>query len=108
MMKIYDLNQVPEEEIFLRQEEAADVSAPVADILRDVKERGDAALLDYAKKFDKAELSTLEVTPQELEEGGPPRWTGSLPPFSRRPPEISAPSTPSRSGRAFSWPSGRG
>ena len=69
MMKIYDLNQVPEEEIFARQEEAADVSAPVADILRDVKERGDAALLDYAKKFDKAELSALEVTPQELEEG---------------------------------------
>ena len=69
MMKIYDLNQVPEEEIFARQEEAADVSAPVADILRDVKERGDAALLDYAKKFDKAELSALEVTPPELEEG---------------------------------------
>ena len=68
-MKIYDLNQVPEEEIFARQEEAADVSAPVADILRDVKERGDAALLDYAHKFDKAELSALEVTPQELEEG---------------------------------------
>ena len=69
MMKIYDLNQVPEEEIFRRQEEAADVSAPVADILRDVKERGDAALLDYARKFDKAELSALEVTSQELEEG---------------------------------------
>ena len=36
MMKIYDLNQVPEEEIFSRQEEAVDVSAPVADILRAV------------------------------------------------------------------------
>ena len=40
MMKIYDLNQVPEEKIFARQEEAVDVSAPVADILRAVKERG--------------------------------------------------------------------
>ena len=69
MMKIYDLNQVPEEEIFARQEEAVDVSAPVADILRAVKERGDAALLEYEKQFDRVELSALEVTPQELEEG---------------------------------------
>ena len=36
MIKIYDLNEVPEEEIFARQEEAADVSAPVADLLRAV------------------------------------------------------------------------
>ena len=69
MMKIYDLNEVPEEEIFARQEEAVDVSAPVADILRAVKERGDAALLEYEKQFDRVELSALEVTPQELEEG---------------------------------------
>ena len=69
MIKIYDLNEVPEEEIFARQEEAADVSAPVADILRAVKERGDAALLEYEKQFDRVELSALEVTPQELEEG---------------------------------------
>ena len=66
MMKIYDLNQVPEEKIFARQEEAVDVSAPVADILRAVKERGDAALLEYEKQFDRVELSALEVTPQEL------------------------------------------
>lgn len=69
MMKIYDLNQVPEGKIFARQEEAVDVSAPVADILRAVKERGDAALLEYEKQFDRVELSALEVTPQELEEG---------------------------------------
>ena len=69
MIKIYDLNQVPEEEIFARQEEAVDVSAPVADILRAVKERGDAALLEYEKQFDRVELSALEVPPQELEEG---------------------------------------
>ena len=69
MIKIYDRNEVPEEEIFRREEETADVSAPVAEILRDVKERGDAALLDYARRFDKAELSALEVTPRELDEG---------------------------------------
>ena len=54
---------------FRREEETADVSAPVAEILRDVKERGNAALLDCARRFDKAELSALEVTPRELEEG---------------------------------------
>ena len=69
MIKIYDRNEVPEEEIFRREEETADVSAPVAEILRDVKERGDAALLDCARRFDKAELSALEVTPRELDEG---------------------------------------
>ena len=69
MIKIYDRNEVPEEEIFRREEETADVSAQVAEILRDVKERGDAALLDCARRFDKAELSALEVTPRELEEG---------------------------------------
>ena len=69
MIKIYDRNEVPEEEIFRREEETADVSAPVAEILRDVKERGDAALLDYARRFDKAELSALEVTSRELDEG---------------------------------------
>ena len=69
MIKIYDRNDVPEEEIFRREEETADVSAPVAEILRDVKERGDAALLDCARRFDKAELSALEVTSRELDEG---------------------------------------
>ena len=34
-----------------------------------MKERGDAALLEYEKQFDRVELSALEVTPQELEEG---------------------------------------
>ena len=69
MIKIYDRNEVPEEEIFRREEETADVSAQVAEILRDVKERGDAALLDCARRFDKAELSALEVTSRELDEG---------------------------------------
>lgn len=40
----------------------ADVSA----IISSVRERGDAALLDYAKKFDQAELHTLEVTGREF------------------------------------------
>ena len=69
MMKIYDLSEVPEEEIFHRQEASDDVSAPVAEILRAVQERGDEALFSYARKFDGAELSNLEVTPEEIAEG---------------------------------------
>ena len=69
MMKIYDLSEVPEEEIFHRQEASDDVSAPVAEILRAVQERGDEALFSYARKFDGAELSNLEVTPEEIAKG---------------------------------------
>ena len=69
MMKIYDLSEVPEEEIFHRQEASDDVSAPVAEILRAVQERGDEALFSYARKFDGAELPNLEVTPEEIAEG---------------------------------------
>ena len=69
MMKIYDLSEVPEEEIFHRQEASDDVSAPVAENLRAVQERGDEALFSYARKFDGAELSNLEVTPEEIAEG---------------------------------------
>ena len=38
-----------------------------APIIHDVKTRGDAALIDYAKKFDHAELSDLKATPEEFD-----------------------------------------
>ena len=40
----------------------------VADILADVKENGDTAVKAYCAKFDKAELTSLEVTPEEIQE----------------------------------------
>lgn len=40
----------------------------VASILRDVKERGDAALFDYERKFDRAELTSETVRVSEEEE----------------------------------------
>jgi histidinol dehydrogenase len=45
----------------------AGVEKTVAEILADVRENGDAALRRYTKKFDKAELSSLEVTREELD-----------------------------------------
>jgi len=47
-----------------------DVDEAVKVILQDVRERGDAALVDYARKFDKAELTPdkFRVTEQEIAE----------------------------------------
>lgn len=44
------------------------MAAIVADILADVKENGDTAVKAYCAKFDKAELTSLEVTPEEIQE----------------------------------------
>ena len=61
MISIYKYGEVAPEEIFARGENQIDVSAPVAEIIAAVRAEGDAALLRYAKQFDKAELDTLEV-----------------------------------------------
>lgn len=45
-----------------------DVGASVDSILENVQKNGDKAILEYAKQFDKAELSALAVTPAETEE----------------------------------------
>lgn len=67
MIKIFACGQVTQEEIFARGTAAADVSAPVAEIIADVRRRGDTALLEYAAKFDKADLTSLEVSAQEID-----------------------------------------
>ena len=68
MIKIMKYGQISKDEIFARNESELDVSDIVTDIISDVRKNGDAALLAYAKKFDKAELSSLEVTDAEIEE----------------------------------------
>ena len=67
MIPILKVGQVPNSEIFARVIPEADVAAIVADILADVKENGDAAVKAYCAKFDKAELTGLEVTPEEIQ-----------------------------------------
>lgn len=68
MIPILKVGQVPNSEIFARVTPAVDVAAIVADILADVKENGDRAVKAYCAKFDKAELTSLEVTPEEIQE----------------------------------------
>lgn len=67
MMKIMKFGAVPPEEIFARAVPEIDVSAVVADIIQNVRSRGDAALLEYNEKFEKAKLTALEISPAEME-----------------------------------------
>lgn len=68
MIKIMKYGEVSAEEIFDRGETSFDVNDIVSDIINTVKANGDKALFEYCKKFDKANLSCLEVSNEEIEE----------------------------------------
>lgn len=68
MIKIMKYGEVSKDEIFARGETSFDVADIVMDIIENVKQNGDKALFEYAEKFDKAKLSSLEVTEEEIEE----------------------------------------
>ena len=65
MIEIIKRTTLTPEEIFTRVSTRVDVSAAVAEILEDVRVRGDAALFDYCEKFDHVSLTALEVTQAE-------------------------------------------
>ena len=68
MIQIFRYGEVPNREIFARKEPTADVSDIVSEIIRDVRRRGDEALLEYTQKFDKASLTSLQVTEEEFQQ----------------------------------------
>ena len=68
MIRIYEFSQVDPAEIFQRETPISRVEAPVAAILADVKKRGDEAVLEYTRRFDRCELDSLAVTAEEIEE----------------------------------------
>lgn len=69
MIRILNFDSVAPEEILNRDIRAeADVESVVDAIIADVRARGDEALRDYAKKFDRAELGDLLVSQTEIEE----------------------------------------
>src|SRR5215469_3535883 len=66
-----------------KRESAADVDAAVAEIIEDVAARGDAALIDYSRRFDGVDLSSanLRLTPREIADGAataPPETVAAL------------------------------
>lgn len=68
MIKIYNYGEVSNEEIFSRENIANDVADIVSEIIENVKSNGDKALYEYNLKFDKAELESLEVSGEEINE----------------------------------------
>lgn len=68
MIKILDFDSLPPEEFLNRDIQAEeDVSAAVDEVIREVRERGDAALRDYTCRFDGAELRDLRVSGEEFD-----------------------------------------
>lgn len=68
MIKIYDRNEISIDEILERSEQTIDVEGIVQDIIKNVKENGDKALVEYCKKFDGAKDDVIEVTAEEIDE----------------------------------------
>ena len=68
MIKIYKYGEVKNEEIFARTEPKMDVEGIVSEIIENVKKNGDKALFEYCEKFDKAKLSSLVVSREEIDE----------------------------------------
>ena len=67
MIKILNYSEVSPDEVFARSVPEVDVAGIVSEIIADVRARDDAALFDYCRKFDKAELTELEVSPEEID-----------------------------------------
>ncbi len=67
MIRILKYGQAPASEVFARPVPKEDVSVAVASIIADVRARGDEALRDCARKYDKAELSEIEVSAAEFQ-----------------------------------------
>ena len=67
MIKIMKYGEVSADEIF-DSVTSFDVADIVTDIIENVKQNGDKALFEYCEKFDKAKLTSLEVTDAEIEE----------------------------------------
>ncbi len=68
MIRIYEMSEIADKEIFFRQTGVKDVSASVAEILQQVRTEGDSALLRYTRQFDGVELQSLQVTEDEIEQ----------------------------------------
>ena len=68
MIKIMKYGQVSAGEIFARVSPTVNVEEIVSEIIANVRSGGDKALLEYTSKFDKAQLDTLRVSEEEMQE----------------------------------------
>ena len=68
MIKILKYDETDKEKIFSRAVASANVEGIVADVINEVKEKGDDALKAYTLKFDGVKLESLEVSEEEIDE----------------------------------------
>ncbi len=68
MIQILKYGEVANEEIFARAVPTVNVEDIVTEIIENVKANGDKALYEYCEKFDKATLTSLQVTKEEIDE----------------------------------------
>ncbi len=68
MIKILEFDKIDKNAVFSRVTPAFDVENIVSDIIKNVKENGDAAIFRYCEEFDKVKLSSFEVTDAEFDE----------------------------------------
>ena len=67
MIPILKLEDLSLEQILNRDIQAEEnVSAAVDAVITNVREKGDAALLDYTERFDGVKLSDLRVSDEEI------------------------------------------
>ena len=68
MIRILKYGEVSMDEVFARATPSVNVEAIVAEIIENVRNRGDQALYEYCEKFDKVSLQSLLVTQAELDD----------------------------------------
>ena len=67
MIRILPYSQTNMEKIFARVNPQMDVTGIVKQIISEVIEKGDDALFEFSQRFDRANLTALEVTTEELD-----------------------------------------
>ena len=68
MIKIFeDIKNIDKTILFNRSLSASGVEDIVSDIIANVRSRGDEALFEYTERFDRAKLTSLEVSKEEIE-----------------------------------------
>ena len=68
MIKIYKYGEVSNDEIFARENIESNVEGIVTHIIETVRKDKDKALFSYTEKFDRAKLTSLEVSAEEIDE----------------------------------------
>ncbi len=65
--KLSDVSEAEMQGLLSRESGLADVGGTVSAVLADVREKGDAAVREYTKKFDKVDFTDFEVSEEEFE-----------------------------------------